>query len=571
MGKRVTCVSRLMGVALLLAALNAHGGGAARLVAGTGEPDYAVLAHGPSQYRPVLGRTFWFSLGGGESYPAQIATLKAIPIADLGPISCGVAEWEYSFHNLKNGQEDGAGYKHYGGYPVTPKTRAEAAAVVKAYYDKLCADARAKASPEQRALFSSINGHYCYQHYGCEWGCDIVGSETGENINSTQAHIAFTRGAARQYGKPWLLDFSSWYGPSMYDEDPVKHWGEVSGPDHGHSISLHLRTYYLGYMAGAEVVVAEGGWMNCFKSQTPGPDGLLPRSRLGEQASAFYRFTQRHPDRGVPYAPIGLLMDFYHGIYPGFNEKLAWNVFPYTSGDQEILNVWETFFPDSLDVQKKRNEKGYLVASPYGDIVDVILSNVPAGVLSNYPVLLVAGDVDFGGGLAQRLRAYVRSGGTLLISESKFKDPEFVKGFGVSARTARRTEVLRAKYGKGAVAVYAPERPELLQGLLEQARRELIPIHVSGNVESLYNRTKNGWLVTLVNNEGITKAFREPPKIDPAAEQTVTVTWRGKSKLASASLWGVESDQALDVSNISVRIPPGEVRVVALENSHGRP
>ena len=87
------------------------------------------------------------------------------------------------------------------------------------------------------------------------------------------------------------------------------------------------------------------------------------------------------------------MIDPLHGIYPGFGEKLAWNAFPYSPGDQRILNLWETFFPDSLDVQVKRNEKGYLVASPYGDILDVILNNAPDAILAAYPVLLLAGEV----------------------------------------------------------------------------------------------------------------------------------------------------------------------------------
>jgi len=87
-------------------------------------------------------------------------------------------------------------------------------------------------------------------------------------------------------------------------------------------------------MAGANVVVAEGGALNCFKSQQPGPDGTLSLSTLGEKAAYFYRFTRRHPDRGVPYAPVALLLPFDHGIYPGFGPKLAWNAFPYTPGDR---------------------------------------------------------------------------------------------------------------------------------------------------------------------------------------------------------------------------------------------
>ena len=258
---------------------------------------------------------------------------------------------------------------------------------------RLREEALTKATADQRTLFQSINGHYCYQHYACEWGCDLVGSEVGENINSIQMHIAFTRGAARQYGKPWLMDFSSWYGPSMFDEDPRRTWGDNSGPTHGHSLSLHIRTYYVSYMAGTNIVVAEGGWLNCFKSQQPGPDGTLPLSSLGEKAAEFYRFTRRHPGRGIPYTPVALVLPFDHGIYPGFAPKLSWNVFPYTPGDQQILDALNVLFPGSLgdpdqperadqqpgnpswkDPDYMRTETLRLVASPYGDIADVLLA-----------------------------------------------------------------------------------------------------------------------------------------------------------------------------------------------------
>ena len=539
-----------------------------RIVRSTPVLSYDKLAAGPWRQRPVQGKPFWFTLGGGDDSPVHIATLKQRPIADSGLAMYGVAEWGYSFHHLKNGQPDGAGYKHYGGYPQPPRTRTEAAEMVKAYFNRLAADARAKAKPEELPLFYSINGHYCYQHYGCEWGADIVGSEVGENINSIQAHIAFTRGAARQYGRPWLIDFSSWYGPSMYDEDPRKTWGEYSGPDRGHSLSLHRRTYYVAYLAGADVVVAEGGWLNFFRSQQPGADGTLPLSRLGEEGARFYAFTKRYPERGIPYTPIGLLIDPLHGIYPGFGEKLAWNAFPYTPADRRILDLWETFFPDSLDVQGKRNEKGYLVASPYGDILDVILNNAPDAILASYPVLLLAGEITQDALLAERLRQYVRQGGTLLLSQAgaqrapiaralKLK-PDMLSAGGLGSVNVHR--------GRGAVVVYREDGPAgagTLAKLLAQIRDELVPLRVSGGVESLYNRTADGWIVTLVNNAGIAKAFNEPPRVDLAPSMT-TVRYTGPGRVRTACLCTPEGDEPLDPADIRFDIPPGDLRVVRL-------
>lgn len=66
-------------------------------------PTYEKLAAGPWRNRPVQGKPFWFTLGGGDESPVHMATLKQHSIADAGLASYGVAEWEYSFHHLKNG------------------------------------------------------------------------------------------------------------------------------------------------------------------------------------------------------------------------------------------------------------------------------------------------------------------------------------------------------------------------------------------------------------------------------------------------------------------------------------
>ena len=524
-----------------------------------------------SAWRPlgVKNRPFWFTLGGADESPVHRETIRRKQLGDVGFPMFGVAEWCYSFHHLKNGQLDGAGYKHYGGYPTPPKTREEAAQVVHGYFDRLVKDARAKATPEQQQMFFSINGHYCYQHYGCEWGCDMVGSEVGENINSTQAHIAFTRGAARQYGKPWLIDFSSWYGPSMYDEDPKKTWGDYSGPENGHSLSLHHRTYMVAYMAGADVMIAEGGHLNFFRSQQPGDDGTLPLSRLGETGAKFYQFTKRHPNRGIAYTPFALVIDKLHGIFPGFGNKQAWDAFPYTRGDQRILDIWEIFFPDSVDVQQKKNEKGYLVESPLGDTLDVLLTSASDDVLSAYPVLLVAGELTDDVAVGKRLAKYTREGGVVLLCEEDARRPAMREALSLEAKSLSndRSGYVRQPLGRGWVIIYSERgkganRP--LVNVLKQLHDEWVPVRVLGKVETLVNRTPKGWVVTLVNNEGITKSFRSPPEIDASLTQKATLQFVGKGEIESALLWGEESDQPLDGNDVNVEIPPGEVRVIEL-------
>jgi len=540
-----------------------------RLISAPVDVRYESIAKGAWRPIGVDGKPFWFTLGGGEESEVHQKTIAAKNLSDPGLPMYGVAEWCYSFHHLKNGAVDGAGYKHFGGFPTPPKTRDEAYQVVHSYFDRLVRDAEAKATPLQKRIRFSINGHYCYQHFGCEWGCDIVGSEVGENINSTQAHIAFTRGAARQFGKPWLMDMSSWYGPSMFDEDPKKHWGEYSGAAHGHSLSLHERTYLVSYMAGADVVVAEGGWLNFFTSQQPAEDGTLPLSRLGEVGAKFFRLTQKHPDRGIPYTPFALVIDEKHGIYPGFGPKRAWDVFPYTHGDQRILDIWEMFFPSSVVVQGRGDERGYLVHSPVGDTLDVLLRNASDDVLARYPVLLLAGEQSDDEAFASRLRQYVENGGVLLLSEEESERIHLELGFkrpGYSLSDEANGYV-RLPCGKGAVIVYSErgrgdDRP--LVQLLTRLRDELLPVIVKGKVEYLVNRTSKGWVITLVNNEGITKDFRSPPKIDADRREEVLIRYTGSGAVDSFVLWSDDKDQPLDIHPMKVQVPPGETRIVEL-------
>ncbi|MCC6729642.1 MAG: hypothetical protein IT208_09930 [Chthonomonadales bacterium] len=560
----------------------------ATLVARPTPPTLAALEAGPARIRPLQGHSFRFTLGGAWS-PAVAATVRSTAIADPEPGMSAVGEWGYSFHHLKGGQADGAGYRHYGGYARTPTTRAEAMAVVRRYYDRLRTEALARATPEQRRCFVSISGHYCYQHYAGMWGCDVVGSEVGENINGVQQHIAFTRGAARQFGKPWLLDFSSWFGPSILDEDPERHWGDNSGPDYGHSISLHRRAYYAGWMAGASVVVAEGGTLNCFASQKPGPDGTLPLSTLGRAAATFARFARRHPDRGVPYAPVALLLPVDHGIYPGFGDKLAWNALPYTRGDQAILDALHALFPGSsgdpaqperadrqpldptwTDPDYMHTEALRMVASPHGDIADVLLSSAPEAVLRAYPLTVLAGDYRPSAALAARLGRYVARGGTLVLDRATL-----ARGV-LPVATARGLPLppaggfVRAARGQGAVVVMAdcgPEAPTAsrpLSRVLARARGELIPIAVTGTLETLYNRTRDGWLVTLINNGGVRKRFREAVRVDPRATVTASLRYTGPGRVRRAVLWGEEGDRPLSASPTQVTVGPGEVRIVRL-------
>jgi len=125
-------------------------------------------------------------------------------------------------------------------------------------------------TPEKNPIVSML-GHQLWHHYVLQWGLDLaperrvkaVGSEVGENIDSIQLHIAFTRGAAKQYNVPWFVDFSDWYSGTMHGfvEWPNRTYiGNGHCPDGcGHTISLNMRAKHVIFASGANAVLRRRG------------------------------------------------------------------------------------------------------------------------------------------------------------------------------------------------------------------------------------------------------------------------------------------------------------------------
>jgi len=91
------------------------------------------------------------------------------------------------------------------------------------------------------------------------------------------------------------------------------------------------------------------------------------------------------------------------------------------------------------------------------------------------------------------------------------------------------------------------------------------PVTVSGDVEYLINRNSSGWVVTLLNNNGVFKTQQGMAQVDRNAYVNVTISLRGQ-QIQSVTEW--TSDQPVPVTTsdkVSVRIAPGGVAVVQLK------
>ena len=88
---------------------------------------------------------------------------------------------------------------------------------------------------------------------------------------------------------------------------------------------------------------------------------------------------------------------------------------------------------------------------------------------------------------------------------------------------------------------------------------DAIPLKVTGDVEYLINRTADGWIVTLLNNNGVFKPQQGMAQVDRSAYVTATITL---PQMKSAT--GLISESALnDNGKTTVQIP-GSLAIVEI-------
>jgi hypothetical protein len=321
--------------------------------------------------QPLPQFPFVFSINGVSNSAAKFGSAT---------IQAGTEVWEYDYSglHLDNHHLDGAGLargifpaiNHFQGI-ADPVDHNEAYSRMAIYFL-----ARGGAGS------TAIGGHYYLQHMTAALGAKGVGCEVGENINSTQSHIAFTRGAAKQYRLKWGVDMSSWFGPSITAYDNT--WGAYGGPDHGHSLSLHKRTYYAAYAAGADWVQAEAGAINLFSG-----DSL---TALGIVAKEFYDFTQANPDLGEAYVPYAILVPRNHGF--GLSTTawgLNWATLGFTAKEQSLITLFSSIWPQSFTTSVMGGDESlYMVNGP--DLFDVLTEDA---VTTGYQYVLDANNTSF--------------------------------------------------------------------------------------------------------------------------------------------------------------------------------
>jgi hypothetical protein len=245
-----------------------------------------------------------------------------------------------------------------------------------------------------------------------------------------------------------------------------------------------------------------------------------------------------------------------------------------------------------------------------------------AALLGSYRAVVAGGRIDWTVPWIQRLTAYLKSGGTVVLNAAQVKDfPTELLGLSLTGVTAEADNarclssgeapqnlsgqmfryekvdlkgatalivsdngdplVTINKVGKGSVVFAA--LPDLLgederitpfaAHMLAHVFADAAPIKIDGDVEYLINRNSQGWLVTLINNNGVYKPAQGMAQVDRSAVVTARITLPSM-EIKTAIDWiteksiEVKKEQTGNVIRLS--IPPGGISIVQLKTESTR-
>ena len=273
-----------------------------------------------------------------------------------------------------------------------------------------------------------------YGHYFLKTGCyTSAGAEAAQALPSAQLYYSFLRGAGKQYGVPWFGNasvFSRW-GSKGYKIDPSTATSPVPvGPEEGASLALLKKLMYAQIFYNSFAVGFECSHYQYKKVKVEGQgrgDGEMELSPIGRIQKGAADWSAKYGDPGVMHAPVALLFDFHAGwenarhLYSIGDAFRVWGTLPYDLSDHFADGVVSMIYPGYEDAGYYPDERGFNAETPYGDILDCVLSDASAEMLSQYPVVVVASTMPRDDETSETLRRYVANGGHLVLAQGNAK------------------------------------------------------------------------------------------------------------------------------------------------------
>jgi hypothetical protein len=455
-------------------------------------------------------------------------------------------------------------------------------------------------------------GYCMVAHQAYAWGAPMCYAEIGENMPCIPLQLAFIRGAARQYGnKPWGAYLSNWFRGTVLDsryrapDKPRVLWSPpdlATGPNCGHSPSLEFRMAMAAHLSGATLVHHESDAFHGSVFVREDPENRFALSAHGDAFKRWYDYASEHPRRGIPYTPIAFMVDFDHGWRP---REDVYGIWPPDRGAAALEQVFTHVFAWEGRVDF---ERGYLTNSPYGDVFDVLTDDATYSTLESYGALWLLGNLAITPRHRRSLEEYVNNGGILVLDSAHAVDfsakflgmsvaPQLLHATGIQtalqsiptipapfpyrplrlgddARALAWTEsgaplVAWRRVGNGIVIVSATDHwldagrqlVPIVGAILRSVVDGFVPVSTAADVELLLNRTETGYVIGLINNNGVTKVPTEAALIDSRGERDCIINFPGGAPQRFDARMG-EFRWNIPANGLQTRIPPGGVAVV---------
>jgi hypothetical protein len=259
---------------------------------------------------------------------------------------------------------------------------------------------------------SSLLTNLWLWHYTIKDGVvTMAGAQTQprEGIANAQLQYAFLRGAGKQYGVPL------WGNVSVFSTDwdrdgPLPDWKNWDpNNSSGNSMSLMRRTLFAQYLYGCRILSFEMG-MRFEKDVSPS----------GTTQEALVQTINQYGRLGTMQTPVALLQDYWSGWMPARYNRgnyYTWNARDYDEGDFLSHNLFSLLYPKYEDNGFYQNQQGGLTDTPYGDVADVLLSDVTAGVMPQYGIVIAAGNLSSPDEeLRDKVNTFVAGGGDFVVT-----------------------------------------------------------------------------------------------------------------------------------------------------------
>ncbi len=341
------------------------------------------------------------------------------------------------------------------------------------------------------ATLVSLNfGHYLLK----EGVYTFIGAETAQGLPNAQVYYSFIRGASKQYGVPWFGNVSVWnrWGYKSYTVDEK----DNGGPTKGTSLSLLKRLLYSQIFYNSMMIGFESGFMNGNKLGS-----------IGSIQQHANKWTQNFGQPGNMITQVALMLDFYSGwSFPRhlYSKEIykVWGNLPYQQGDYFVNDVLDLFYPGFQNSSYFHNEKGFNVGTPYGDVLDCILTDCPLWLLKQYPVLVVAGNIICDQELKDKLVDYVSSGGHLIITSGALRRFEE----GLCGLSTSGNELFKAGQRVRVGESYINENFDFLMSELHFPREAIVLAEYNEKPLAVRSKSGQGYITVFAADYGISKS-----------------------------------------------------------------